>query len=252
MPAFFDTSIIPKKNLEVRIFAELLALFTEICCIVAVGIGWWFLRSYIVLDGDILGLQTRKEMSIKYAVDTLNPLTAQTYQKMKYSVWEMIRECDTINVAFCSFIATDGSMSIPGPINLYRVYKLFFGAGGVGLFCALCNWRNYIRVGWKKFFFHLNMFFCIIMPLALMLYYSYTIDYQPQGRYVLPSLVPLMYYVVKGIEKLVGIRWKQFKLPRSCVNFVVLTCLLIILSGTFYMIYFCAMPIYLQTGVVLT
>ena len=50
--------------------------------VVLAGIGWWFIRSYIVLDGDLLGLATREKMAIQYAVESVNPLTMQTYQSM--------------------------------------------------------------------------------------------------------------------------------------------------------------------------
>ena len=39
------------------------------------------------------------------------------------------------------------------------------------------------------------------MPCILSIYYSYTTDYQAQGRYLLPARIPLAYYVVKGVEK---------------------------------------------------
>lgn len=222
-----------------------------ISSIVILGIGWWFIRSYIVLEGDILGLETREKMAIQYAIAAVNPLTAQTFQKMGYSLWDMVRENSVFSVAFNSFVAAYGSMSIYGPISLYRAYKLFFGASGIGLFYYLLNRKQRDKIIGKALFLHINMIFCIIMPFILMLYYSYTIDYQPQGRYLLPALVPLMYYTVKGIEKLAGISWKQYKLPKWLVSAGVIFCFFIIVAGALEMIYFRAMPIYLETGVVL-
>ena len=64
--------------------------------VVLAGIGWWFIRSYIVLDGDLLGLATREKMAIQYAVESVNPLTMQTYQSMGYTVLEMFRERYTV------------------------------------------------------------------------------------------------------------------------------------------------------------
>ena len=45
------------------------------------------------------------------------------------------------------------------------------------------------------------MIFCMIMPFILSLYYSYATDYQPQGRYILPMLLPFAYYCVRGLCK---------------------------------------------------
>lgn len=219
--------------------------------VVILGIGWWFIRSYIVLDGDILGLQTREKMAIQYAIEVVNPLTAQTYQKLGYSLLEMIREMDTLEVAFNSFVAAFGSMSIYGPMRLYWSYRILFGVGIVGVLYYLFGRKQRKTLKGKEIFFHFNMMFCIAMPLVLMLYYSYVVDYQPQGRYLLPALVPLMYYTVKGIEKLAESNLKQYRLPKWLINVGVILCFLVIVGGTFEMIYFRALPIYLETGVVL-
>ena len=38
-----------------------------------------------------------------------------------------------------------------------------------------------------------------IIPNMLNVWYSYSSDYQPQGRYSMPMLIPLMYFVTKGL-----------------------------------------------------
>jgi len=53
----------------------------------------------------------------------------------------------------------------------------------------------------RRIFFHLNMIFCIIIVFVLMVVYSYTVDIQRQGRYLLPALIPIYYYFVRGVEK---------------------------------------------------
>jgi len=222
-----------------------------ISVIVLLGIGWWFIRSYVVLDGDILGLATREEMAIQYAIPEVNPLYMQTYSDRGYSVWEMMQENHTLDGAFTSFVAAYGSMSLYSNIWFYRVYKLLFGAGLVGCLYYLFNRKERDKLTGKKLFFHSNMIFCIIMPIFLMLYYAYTMDYQHQGRYILPAIVPLMYYVVKGIEHLAKIHWKQYKLPRWLVNIGVVFCFALIIIGTLHMIYFVAMPVYRELGMVL-
>ena len=60
------------------------------------------------------------------------------------------------------------------------------------------------------------MLFCILMPFLLSLIYSYSTDYQPQGRYLLPALLPLCFYTVQGLEKLCRLLLSFFpKLPRE-------------------------------------
>ena len=46
------------------------------------------------------------------------------------------------------------------------------------------------------------MILALIIPNILNLYASYAIDYQPQGRYSMPMLIPLMYFTVYGITAL--------------------------------------------------
>ena len=48
--------------------------------------------------------------------------------------------------------------------------------------------------------FHICMVACIIIPNMLCLWASYDVDYQPQGRYILPMIIPFMYVVAYGIR----------------------------------------------------
>jgi hypothetical protein len=56
-----------------------------------------------------------------------------------------------------------------------------------------------------------NMFLCMLIPNILNIWASYSYDYQPQGRYSLPMLVALMYFVSIGINKLISIVIKKEK-----------------------------------------
>ncbi len=225
-----------------------------ISSLVLIGIGWWFIRSYIVLDGDLLGLATREKLAEQYAIESVNPLYMQTYQNTGYSLGEMIRERDTLERAFASFVAAYGSVSIMSRMGIYHLYKVFFGLGVVGCVYRVMQrqWgTGQKRLSWREWFFHANMIFCAIMPLVLMLYYSYTTDYQDQGRYVMPALIPLMYYTVSGIEKLLSLRGGKIVLPRWGVNVGVVIVLCLIMGSVVDMIFFRAMPVYLQIGSVL-
>ena len=219
--------------------------------VVLVGIGWWFIRSYIVLDGDLLGLKTREKMAIQYAIESVNPLTMKTYQAMRYSVFEMLKERYTFTGLYHSFVAAFGSMSIFGTIWLYRAYKLFFSAGSLGGLLYLIRYKQRRHIAGKEWFFHINMLYCILMPAFLTIYYAYTMDYQNQGRYLLPALVPLMYYVVKGIQKLSEIKIGNFRFPAWLINVGVVICFLIIVGGAIDMVFVRALPVYLETGLVL-
>ena len=229
----------------------LVGVICFIAAVVLIGIGWWFIRSYIVLDGDLLGLATREKMAIQYAIESVNPLTMQTYQSMGYTVFEMFRERYTLSGLFHSFVGAFGSMSIYGSIWLYRAYKVFFAAGIVGALLYLIRYKKRRKISGREWFFHINMLYCIFMPVFLTIYYAYTTDYQNQGRYLLPALIPLMYYMTKGIQKLSEISFRGRTFPGWLVNAGIAVCFLIIIGGAIEMVYIRALPVYLETGLVL-
>ena len=236
-----------------------------ISVIVLAGISWWFIRSYILYDGDFLGLATREKMAIQYASPEVNPLTMSTYESRGYTILEMMQENNFLESVYYSFVAAFGSMTITGNIWIYRLYKVFFA---VGLFCciflsvpaiagksaavSICTGHSSASCGgrlnrWKRIFFHGNMIFCMLMPMILLLRYAYTMDFQTQGRYLMPALIPLMYYAVRGFEKLTALKfWKA----RLTGILVILLILLPVLSSV-WMTFCAALPAYLRTGMVL-
>ena len=56
--------------------------------------------------------------------------------------------------------------------------------------------RKWSKLGW---FTWANVF-ALLIPNYLNAYYSYSSDFQPQGRYSMPMLIPLMYFVTKGVQ----------------------------------------------------
>ena len=178
-----------------------------ISAVVLCGIAWWFIRSAILYEGDFLALRTRNACASLYAQPQFHPDTRATWMNQGFSLFDMVRDSDFISLSMLSFIGMYGPMTMVTSIWVYRFYKALFGLGV--LFCALLQGpaaRSSDRMEpgrrWFRIFFHVNMVFCILMPLFLSLYYSYSTDYQPQGRYLLPALLPLCLYTVRGMEKM--------------------------------------------------
>ena len=73
--------------------------------------------------------------------------------------------------------------------------------------------------------------YVMVLPLVLYLRYCYMTDYQEQGRYLLPALVPAMYYVAKGLERL------GRKVP-LCAGVILVLC-------AFWQVFAVALPAYL-------
>jgi len=187
-----------------------------IAVVVLIGIGWWFIRSAVLYNGDFLGLRTRNYCGTLYAIPEYDPFVMSTYKNEGYSIWYMLTNSDFLNLTLLSFIGIYGPMTIVSTVWLYRFYKLLFFTG---IMLELISIPFTVKLRKKgnhnvfRLFIHLNMIFCIIMPLALSIWYSYATDYQPQGRYVLPALIPICYYCTAGFEKLSKLI--KTKLPAS-------------------------------------
>ncbi len=185
-----------------------------ISTLVLLGIGWWFIRSYILYDGDFLGLRTRDACSAIYGNADMKPGVKITYKTLGYTVPGMILHSDFLILTVNSFISMYGPMVVHTSIWIYRFYKLLFAASllvcivpsapkdsGANLLPASADTALFADRPVMRKFFHGNMIFCILMPCILSLIYSYNIDYQPQGRYIMPILIPLSYYCIRGMEK---------------------------------------------------
>ena len=46
--------------------------------------------------------------------------------------------------------------------------------------------------------FHWGLVIALVLPNLLNIYNSYVNDYQPQGRYSMPMIIPFMYFITKG------------------------------------------------------
>lgn len=178
-----------------------------ISALVLLGIGWWFIRSYILYDGDFLGLRTRNLCSELYGNEDMKADVRITYRSMGYTVPSMLFQSDFLVLSLNSFICMYGPMIVTTALWIYRFYKFLFLAGILGSMLPSSRLKregiNFSgRTGLNRFF-HLNMVFCMLVPFVLSVIYSYSIDYQPQGRYLMPVLIPLCYYCVRGLEKIV-------------------------------------------------
>ncbi len=219
-----------------------------IAVLVLLGAGWWFVRSFFLYDGDFLGLRTREDMAIRYAVPAVNPLATFSLKDSGVSLWKMIFGNQYIKLAFYSFVATYGAMILQANVWIYRIFALFYILG-IGAAVLLKEPKEDFlgrAAGWKKRFFHINMVFCILMPPLLMVHYAYTMDYQYQGRYLLPALVPFMYYVVRGWEKIMADR--HFLQKTGIRRAIVLGTAALTLGSCIYMTYAVALPKYLENG----
>ncbi len=189
-----------------------------ISVIVLLGISWWFLRNAYLYNGDIIGMNARTQCAIETCIPQLNPLTKETIQNTGHSLSYLFRETLFLHTLYESFIATFGTMNIYTYPFIYTGYKFIFAASFLCLFLPpVSKGVTYLKTisESSRAFFNILMVFDMIIISSLCIWYSYSWDYQPQGRYVLPLLIPLMYLISIGISKLDAILTAYFPYGRT-------------------------------------
>lgn len=193
--------------------------------------GWWFIRNAFLYQGDFLGLTARDICGELHAQDAFKPSKHWTIkmsgvsasEALKMLFWEWKWHSDT----FKSFIGIFKEMAVLIPTVCYTIYKIIFAVGILGCIIEIPKLLALRKDGkWlEKGFFNWFMILALIIPNVLNLYASYAIDYQPQGRYSMPMLIPLMYFTVYGITKLLD-RFIKNKMANTVIK--ILICVIVL------------------------
>ena len=209
---------------------DLIKKMLLIAGLVLLGIAWWFIRNAVLYQGDFLGLATSEEYSQQFAADNLKPSNRYLPYHEGASLWDMLFSWGWIKAAGISFIGCFGYVSIPLKIWMYVIYVavIVIGAGAAlwHLIIQIRRKRSQLRekasametkadtaeaeagmaeakdglpgTGWQNRVWIAALLITGIIPNLLNLYHSYYVDFQPQGRYSMPMLLPLMYFVTLG------------------------------------------------------
>jgi 4-amino-4-deoxy-L-arabinose transferase-like glycosyltransferase len=207
-----------------------------VTCLVLFLIGWWFIRNYMIYDGDFLGRKASALCAETYAAAGYKPSDNQTPMKTGVSFFDMLtKSYGTVTISWIelvsrSFVGRFGSLDIAMPAWVENNYMDFIKGGF--LLVWIHPWKTFAlrnkKVWRKEGIFHWCMLIAMIIPNILNAWYSYSSDYQPQGRYSLPMLVPLIYFVVKGYGYLLDELIKDEKIRKRV--YVILCILLVALS----------------------
>lgn len=182
------------------------AFFTKggiIAVLVLLGAGWWFVRNGILYNGDFLGMAARSDCAMKTADPEYNPMTRFTFYGAGLPISAVFAEKQYAWVTFESMIAMFGPMSIPTHGLIYVYYKRLVIFAALCMLIPLCGRQPRMWSGRKesRLCFGLLMLLDCLITMGLHLYYSYTWEYQPQGRYLLPMLISAVYLLSMGIWK---------------------------------------------------
>ncbi|NLL78293.1 MAG: hypothetical protein GX234_00465 [Clostridiales bacterium] len=209
-----------------------------ISAVVLLCISWWFIRNAVLYNGDFLGLAARAKCTLETATEQYHPLTKKTYYNTGYSLFYMIFRTDFLELLTNSTIATFGPMSIVTFKHIYTVIKWLTVLSLAAVICipkrliqdvcpkchkadsasALCpappeEWDTADRRA-----LYVCMLSCIVITVSLCVGYSYLSDYQPQGRYILPMLVPFAYFMTLGMSRIAGLLQAKLKIRAALLS----------------------------------
>lgn len=174
--------------------------------------GWWFIRNAIIYDGDLLGMATADQYKEWYAIDQFKPSLSHSIQETGCSLYGMLTLKNWAALSYKSMIGCFGFMEYWLPHSVYVFYTALFLLGFAGLVYWGIRWIKKHKGGLRqtlgkqetklKILLYACFASCIAIPVVLSAYYSYTSDFQPQGRYLLSLLLPFAFFVVSGIQRL--------------------------------------------------
>lgn len=219
--------VIIEKN--IRLIKEMLIKGFSMVAFVMVFSGWWFVRNYY-LYGSLLGTEVMRKTAIKYATPDRNPLNRVSLRDSGVSLQYMFKDMGWIKISAKSFVAAFDYMAIWISDNWYYMVGIVIL---LGLVLRLLG-NKLIRPYSLRHLtgVHIMLFVSLWIVVVLSIIYSYTNEFQPQGRYLLPAIIPLMIFVTEGVESVknrrvrlvIGIGTCLFMVAISvyCLSFVII------------------------------
>ena len=190
--------------------------------------GWWFIRNAILYNGDFLGINAQNECGDKYALDQFKPSIRLTVQKRGENLLDMLFGERWLLTTALSFVGIFGYHTIVMSQKIYYCYFIIWLIGGLG---CLLNFKQLFKFNKNeknKYFLNYIFVLSIIIPIALSIIYSYTSDFQAQGRYIMGIIIPFTYFLVNGIQAVLEKFIKSEKIRKAII--VALMLLIIVIS----------------------
>ena len=202
--------------------------------------GWWFVRNAIIYDGDILGTKTQNEYGDKYALEKYKPSVRKTPENSNESILHMLNEDAWAKTTVKSFVGIFGYQSILMSNKVYYLYLSLWLIGGLGCLLKFKDLFIYKKEEKSKYILNYIFVIAIIIPILLSIIYSYTSDFQPQGRYIMGIIIPFMYFVANGIQTML----EKFIKSEKIRNIIIIMIMLLIIAISFKAIFSYVIPAY--------
>jgi len=206
-----------------------MVLLMLVCAVPLLIAGPFFVRNAIIYSGDFLGLATFKSQTTKWELANNRSVQATYREATGGDVIDFLRDRKYWQMQQDSFIAKFGYMTISPSFALSLVYKIVVVIGMIGFVAMLTNiFKKYRLARFRnEMLFGLCIALASLVTLGLSAYYSLKIDTQPQGRYVIYVLVPILIAAVFGIKFL----FDKFIAARYTIVLIILIILTYILNS---------------------
>lgn len=269
-----------KKDGRLKLrFKEMMIYGCLILFICFVGAGWWFLRSAAVNNGDFLGLASLKAQQLKDRAQAGLVIEPAPLEK-GVGFFEFLATPGLFFWLFISFVADYGATILHTTKPYYMVFAAVYAAGLIAL--AAVKIRSLIKkkntdtsqgqasadkgsadsasadkgsadpvaadkeiadpAAGRKSAYSLMLLCGVILNFCLWLFYAYAMDFQRQGRYVLPSALALFIWVCSGYDRIsLPEKYKKFEKFKAPAVYAILALLLVL---CLYFIFTKALPAY--------
>ncbi len=203
---FFTTILVEKTAVNKAKYVASRTLLIVILVLVLAG--WWFIRNYL-LYGDFLGWNITTTYAEMYAMDGYKPSQRLNLAQQGVSIKGLLMYPGVFSgnwttAVAISFVGTFGFLNVFMPSWLSWTYLVIFAVGAVGVItCLISTFRLRKNRQWYTMgFFNWCMLLVIIITIGLLIYYNLYSDLQAQGRYLMPMVIPFMYFVTLGLKRL--------------------------------------------------
>lgn len=157
--------------------------------------GWWFVRNYILYNGDLLALKT----------STLTDIIG--YKEQGWTLTRFLLETHWLKSSFVSLWAAFDHMNIFLPKWYYIFIFLLVVASLMGILTV--NKKGCLKTEHNNRHYFIISILAIIFSVSLSIWNSYTNDYQPQGKYLYTSLIPLVSLFIFGLQEVIKLLLKK-------------------------------------------
>ena len=112
----------------------------------------------------------------------------------------MLRQTTWIKFTAQSSVSTLGYMSVVAPNWVYQIYQFLCAVGLVGAGSKLVEYVHDSKRKCKEGYMITFMLISAVVTIIISLYYSWSSDYQPQGRYIIAALPVAWWIVMRGFS----------------------------------------------------